>query len=493
LGNYAEPIGVVLEGLIIAAVGLIPQQLGVRGGHLSLGVIQTPPVFLGLLAARHIQGQHKVWVFDKLVSAGKLLLFAMFLSFVEYYYWDSAPSVLPIFGGFPLLHITIHIVEQIGIYTYALAVAVLDAGECGRVLTFAADPVLGVFPVITEDANMYAPRISLSDTGCRGTKRKCSENFDADPRATKLRNIGLLCDLEQKSRLTEVQSVPIPCVPTVDAAVLLDPEVRVHHPEFNTKLHELYPQAGIIRVLGERSCFLVKSRQLIVQILRDEKNFSSHPWPDGRIVALNTMKPAQHAVVKGLLSKFYSPHVVRGFQGDFRCGVIDALAPDKNLQRSGFCAVTWVARMHMAGALRMLGGEELESMASNVEVLDKFNKMNDDMVRLVAPLGGIGAHSPSLLKDGLRPFAGLFRGLVKATAPLFGLMARVGLRQTYAIVRPELNLYQGSSYPRTGTWQCPELLQSVPRYFIMLDEILTGAPGRGKCRSGTGDRGFPRP
>jgi len=474
LGNLSEPIAMVLEGMIIAAVSLIPQQLGSRGGHLSLGVIQTPPVFLGLLAARHIQGQHKEWVYDRLVSAGRLLLLAMGLSFVEYFLWDSSPSVLPVLGGFPLCHVTIHVVEQIGIYMYALGVAVLDAGERGRVLVFSPDPVLGLLPVIVEDRAMSATTLTCSDTlwhyarAPRGIKRKPSAHLD-EPLAK--------CPKVQAS----ATATPIPCV---DVALLLDPEVRKKHPDFNRKLHEMYPDAGVLRVLGEKSCFLVKSRQLVLQILKDESTFSSHPWPDGRIIALNTMEPSKHAIVKKLLINFYSPVVAQGFQQHFQRDIIEAVRPKDVHAGAGFCAVTWVGRMHMAGALRVLGGEELLSMASNSEVLDKFIRMNDDMVRLVAPLGGVGKPAPSLLRDGLRPLASFLRGLVQSVPPLFGLMRRVGLMQTFAIVRPELNLYQGPSFPRTGTWQHPELIQSVPEYFTMLDELLVGE-SKGKSGENT--------
>jgi len=472
LGNLAEPIGMILEGLIVAAVALVPQQLGIRGGHLSLGVIQTPPVFLGLLAARHIQGQHKEWVYDRLVSSGKLLLFAMALSFFEYYVWDAAPSVLPMLGGFPLVHITIHVVEQIGIYMYAISVAVLDAGEQGRILRFAPDPVLGILPLIVEDMEMKSTRV-LGRGDNRGIKRKPSGNLSLDEsitKAPKRSHCPFIAEPESKSALTQ-RDLPIPCV---DRALLLDPEIRKNHSHFNAQLHKSYPDSALIRVLGERSCFLVKSRRLVVQILKDERNFSSHPWPDGRVIALNTMEPSKHAMVKKLLTNFYSPNAVKDFQQDFQRGIMEALCPNKSDACKSFCAVTWVGRMHMAGALRVLGGAETLSMVSDVNLLDKFVRMNDDMVRLVAPLGGIGKAPPSLLRDGLQPLASFLKGLVQATPPLLGLMARIGFMQTFAIVRPELNLYQGPSFPRTGTWQHPELIRSVPMYFTMLDELLTG-------------------
>jgi len=371
----------------------------------------------------------------------------MVLSFIEYGLWDASPSVLPILGGFPLLHVCIHVMEQIGIYWYVLCVAVLDARETGRDLTLVSDKFLGCIPVLDE---VQAEQVE--------DQRPCVSN-------------GLRQRKSAKNGVDTVNSVqratPTP-LPTIDVGFLLDPEVRKNHREFNEEVHQRFPDAGIIRVVGERSCFLVKSRKIILKMVEDENTFSSHPWPDGRIVALNTMQGSKHSRVKALLRPFYCPAAAQEVQGELR-NCMTQLGPPSG---EPFCAITWAGRLHMAMAMKVLGGPAALSIAQSQEKLDQYVRLNDEMVRLVAPLGGVGKPRPSLLSDGPRPFLKLLWGMVVAVPALLRLVYRIGLLQTLAVVRPELNLYQGPSFPRTGTMQHPELLRSVPVYFCLLDELL---------------------
>jgi len=50
--------------------------------------------------------------------------------------------------------------------------------------------------------------------------------------------------------------------------------------------------------------------------------------------------------------------------------------------------------------------------------------------------------------------------------------------QTWALTRPDLTLWQGPCFPRSGTWRYPEILRSVPVYFAHLHDLLmSGQPG----------------
>lgn len=441
LGDVATLVTALLTTIVLALVALVPQRLGARGGHLSLGVIQTPGVFIGLMAARMQRERLKgsklgcncASTTDSLCFAGSLLLSAMLLSFVEYYLWDSMPSVLPVLGGFPLVHIAIHILEQVGIYTYALCVAVIDEVDYGRGMRLEGHKHLGrLLPSLVDTPDGMVP-------------------------------------------------------PIIDRDVLLDVERRRNHPDFNKELEKLYPGANIVRVHGECSTYVVKSPELVQSILKDTSGYASHPWPDGRIIALNTMGPEQHTLVKSMLKPFYTPAAVRALQETMTHDVFDRLRPGSGVAGESFCAVTWVSRIHMAMSLHALGGAKATAMAGDPAMLDDFVRLNDDMVRLVAPLGGLGAPPTSVVKDGLGPIVGVLKGLIQAVPPLCGLAKRLGAMQTWALTRPDLTLWQGPCFPRTGTWRHTQLLRSVPVYFSHLhDLLLSGRPDvKGMDTAGT--------
>jgi len=426
LGDMSAPLTMLLTSAVLIGVASVPQRLGMRGGHLSLGVIQTPGVFIGLMAARMQRYRHRGAKLgcscqstnEYLCFAGALLMSAMLLSFLEYYLWDSIPSVLPVLGGFPLVHVAIHILEQVGIYTYGLCVAVIDEIEYGR-----------------------------------GVKLVNHKYF------------GYLLP-----SLVDIPEGSIP--PVIDAAVLLDGQRRKDHPAFNAELEKLYPEAKLIRVHGECSCYLVKAPELVHSILQATSSYASHPWPDGRIIALNTMKPEQHKLVKSVLLPFYTPATVDRLQKNMSHDIIASLRPGSGVNGEPFCGITWIGRIHMAMSLHAMGGAKAAVMASNPAKLDELVRLNDDMVRLVAPLGGLGSPPPSVLKQGPRPFWGLLKGLAQAVLPLCSLVRRIGIMQTWGLARPDLTLWQGPCFPRTGTWKHPDLLRSVPVYFVQLYELL---------------------
>merc|ERR1712228_667074 len=66
--------------------------------------------------------QRKINVFELLLYSGTLLCMAMAVSFVEI---SMNRNDVMIFEHFPYLHVTIHVLEQIGIYNYGMGVAAL--------------------------------------------------------------------------------------------------------------------------------------------------------------------------------------------------------------------------------------------------------------------------------------------------------------------------------------------------------------------------------
>lgn len=129
--NLRFTISCIAFTIIVAAVIILPHILGPYGGVPTLTVVQTPAVLLAtifahsqLIQKRNIllkQGKHissksrnqmknECNVYKLLRFAGTLLICAMSVSFVEIYVERENASI---FGVFPYLHVTIHILEQV--------------------------------------------------------------------------------------------------------------------------------------------------------------------------------------------------------------------------------------------------------------------------------------------------------------------------------------------------------------------------------------------
>ena len=137
-------IAIIAESVIIFTVIKLPYQLGEYGGVPTLTYVQTPAVsfatflvYLELNKMKKLKGtknknknengndmmQRKMTVFKLLLYSGTLLCMAMAVSFVEI---SMNRNDVMIFDNFPYLHVTIHILEQIGIYNYGMGVAALQ-------------------------------------------------------------------------------------------------------------------------------------------------------------------------------------------------------------------------------------------------------------------------------------------------------------------------------------------------------------------------------
>jgi len=257
---------------------------------------------------------------------------------------------------------------------------------------------------------------------------------------------------------------------TASHADLLDPDLRANHLDWNSRLHHSgKPIVPVEKRDGECSAspvFLVVGYETAAQLSQDPR-LSSNPYKDDRLIALNTMAPDRHAVVSRLLHRFYQHREIRKLEGHFQeCAC--KLAP-QSLKDGSFEVMDWAKRVHMANSLKVLLGDAAER---SMHLVDKLIQYNDEMVRLVAPLGGIGETCPPLLsKNTLRVACGLFHAVV----PLIKLVWKAGFA-AIQIIRPDKTLARTDL--GSGVWHCPELLPQVPRYFSLLVNLLEDTPVR---------------
>ena len=159
-------ICIIAQSVIIYAVIKLPYMLGEFGGVPTLTVVQTPAVSFATLLVylewkktekRHGKNKkmdqlrkRKLTVYKLLLLSGLLLCAAMTVSFVEIFMDRQSVNI---FGCFPYLHVTIHILEQIGIYNYGIGVAALQylviSNEAKSCLQYSA----GIFPYIYREKN----------------------------------------------------------------------------------------------------------------------------------------------------------------------------------------------------------------------------------------------------------------------------------------------------------------------------------------------------
>lgn len=123
----AKVAGVGVAAVAAAAVRL-PDAIGPGGGVWTLFYVQAPPVWIASLAALALKfGSHRDNLrpaYNMVSWAGFFLSSAMFLSYIE----CTIGTEAVLFGtlrGFPVIHVAIHLSEQVGIYLYGLSLAFL--------------------------------------------------------------------------------------------------------------------------------------------------------------------------------------------------------------------------------------------------------------------------------------------------------------------------------------------------------------------------------
>eukprot|EP00434_Breviolum_minutum_P015529 symbB.v1.2.013675.t1/scaffold971.1/size148033/3 len=280
---------------------------------------------------------------------------------------------------------------------------------------------------------------------------------------------------------------------------LVDPEIRRHHLEFNEHLHSCFGDQRFVQVKGELGYYVAFRYSTCKEVMNDHASFSSNPFPDGRLVALNTMAKEDHGRVLRYVHKHYTKDAINELKGDIQ-EVIEKCTGDlasgkalvssqkitaddgRKAMISQVDGVKWAQRIHMSGTLARLG------LKLSWEKVDEIVDLNDAMVALVAPLGGVGQETqvafqlfPNItashqgLPNERLPWTWLLQvalGLLRSVPSLLLMAAKLGVRCTWQIIRPDVNILNPPRKPRMGLWWKPELLHLVPRYFLLLHRLL---------------------
>mmetsp|Transcript_72037 Transcript_72037/g.206769 ORF Transcript_72037/g.206769 Transcript_72037/m.206769 type:complete len:516 (+) Transcript_72037:70-1617(+) len=259
---------------------------------------------------------------------------------------------------------------------------------------------------------------------------------------------------------------------------LVDAKIRGNHLAFNAHLHQRFAGQRVIPVRGEEGCYIAFSYAACKDAMNDHTAFSSNPFPDNRLVALNTMAKADHTRVLRYVHSSYRQEDIDSLDERI-LSVIERCTDELESAAAGEGGdvVRWAKRIHMASTLARLGvdwvpgdgGDAPSSWAKVDEVID----LNDAMVALVAPLGGVGRRYSTLPRW---QWLQVFLGIVRSVPPTLLMAWRLGISCTWEIVRPDVTVLFPPSRPRMGLWWRPELLPLVPRYCLALHELLQVTP-----------------
>ncbi|CAE7430517.1 cyp144 [Symbiodinium natans] len=195
-------------------------------------------------------------------------------------------------------------------------------------------------------------------------------------------------------------------------------EVRSHHLDFNSFLHRRFAGQRFVEVRGEPGCFVAFSYATCKEVMNDHLCFSSNPFPDDRLVALNTMAKADHSRVLRYVHKHYTQDEVQSIEDQIRKVVA---MHTEELSAGQVDVVRWAKRIHMSSTLIRLG-LDLASYGSNA--LDEVIELNDAMVALVAPLGGVGPKYASLPWHW---WVWVLIGLVRSFLPVLSMALNLGI------------------------------------------------------------------
>eukprot|EP00931_Biecheleriopsis_adriatica_P068079 TRINITY_DN42110_c0_g1_i1.p1 TRINITY_DN42110_c0_g1~~TRINITY_DN42110_c0_g1_i1.p1 ORF type:complete len:522 (-),score=117.64 TRINITY_DN42110_c0_g1_i1:20-1561(-) len=254
---------------------------------------------------------------------------------------------------------------------------------------------------------------------------------------------------------------------------LVNPEVRGDHLTFNLHLHSCFAGQRFVPVQDEEGCFVAFTHGTCKEVMNDHSSFSSNPFPDGRLVALNTMSKADHSRVLRFVHSHYAQEGVERLETRLR-EVIERCTDE--LTSGVGDAVCWAKRIHMSSTLARLGVDTAADRSW--AAVDEAVELNDAMVALVAPLGGVGLGYETL------PWHWWLRvalGLLQSLLPLLQMAHKLGVRCAWEIIRPDVTVLCPPRRPRMGLWWRPELLPLVPRYFVWLHSLLEQAGKDSSC------------
>ena len=251
-------------------------------------------------------------------------------------------------------------------------------------------------------------------------------------------------------------------------ADLRDPSIRANHIEFNKHLIAQYPEVDAIELsdqLAGNRVFLVHKHQRVLDVIRDIETFTSNPWPTKRpLVTLNTMDKNDHDRIYRLIKSFYTRSAVESME-EVIANIIEEhgrkLLEDGDVYR-------FSKRLHMH--LSLITSGVCSDATFDCPLIDEFINYNDIAVRITAPLGGVGNEFEYTWKRVYNLAVGLWNSL-RGT---FGLIRRIGIQSTWALLTPSEALLP--SPPYTHIWDYPEDLPVIVRYFNRLYDCMSLSP-----------------
>lgn len=447
LGGFFEKYATLISwiglivGLIVGIGGILILQslesFEPIGGFITLSIVQPPFVFLGLVSSAYLYLRHP---YDPgyrfLFIGGSLLMTAMGLSAIETY-WN--PIILEsVGGGFPLVHVLIHIIEQVGIYFYGTGAAWIHLKY-----------VVKRQDIYIQNDFLFSVRLDRSNPTTESTILN-PKDFHFD---------------------------------------LLSPEFRMFPEVINSHLSANYMNR-LCPVLGESHCYAVCNPTEIRNILKTPQHFSSNPFPDDRLIGLSTTNGSRHDIQLKIIGKYFSQKALQILENDSK--VFSRIADyytQQLINRGGGDLVNeWGYRIAVASGLVALGVPvddilENENLFQDHHFIRQYDGhfidimagWSREVVKLMAPIGGMGPRYgvtlPQLLK--------FFWNLLMAIPGTLSLIRTIGIRQSWLILRPDLIL-KGHLFPYFQTTQpCPRTgillysssLPQIPEYICTLRRI----------------------
>eukprot|EP01084_Bolivina_argentea_P193469 331912_1 len=305
----------------------------------------------------------------------------------------------------------------------------------------------------------------------------------------------------KRSTISKPSTIPFENRDYIEYNDLLDKRIRANPHKFNqhiynniiSKSNNKAIKNGIIPVRGEKNAFLICKYKQIREILTNEKIYSSNPFPDERLIAPNAMDDKPHRVIMKYLRQYYSPSTVtkqiptiqkiitkltenfihrqrihKQINNKIQKHKKTDIKPEfkGNDIMNGLCKL-----IVMKVALFMLGISSKKQ--NNFKLINSLIKYNDAMVRLVAPQGAIG-HK---IHFSFTQLFKVFLGLIIALIPTLKLIYKIGIKNVWNLMRPDLNVFKlpnvkrDNGTPRTQMWVYPNILYTVPEYFLLLNEL----------------------
>ena len=255
--------------------------------------------------------------------------------------------------------------------------------------------------------------------------------------------------------------------PGLTIADMRDPIIRANHIEFNKRLIEEYPEEDAIELVDDiagNRVYLVHKHQRVLEVTNDHESFSSNPWPGRRsLVTLNTMNKSDHDRLFRIIRPFYTPSAISSIEG-LLSNLIEEHGRELLIDGDVY---KFSKRLHMNLSL-ITSGVKVDA-TPKCSMIDEFIRFNDNVVKITAPLGGVG----STVVYSCERIWNLMKGLVSSIPETFSLIRRIGIISTWQLLSPLEALFP--SFPCTQIWEYPEDLALVVKYFNRLYDCISTA------------------